>query len=85
MEDEEGAQWSRPVQLTRGLSITTINTGVDVSRGRVTKAFEIIPQMAARPHSSDIVKDAVVAIRMSAGASLDCALSTAQLLPARMC
>ena len=33
-----------PVQLTRGLSVITINTGVDVSAGRVTKAFEMIPR-----------------------------------------
>jgi hypothetical protein len=35
-----------PVQLTRGLSVITINTGVDVSAGRVTKAFEMIPRHA---------------------------------------
>ena len=42
----QGARWGVPVQLTRGLSVITINTGVDVSAGRVTKAFEMIPRHA---------------------------------------
>lgn len=43
-DGSEGAQWGTPVQLTRGLSVITINTGVDVSAGKVTKAFEMIPR-----------------------------------------
>ena len=32
--------------LLQGFSVVTINSGVDVSYGRVTKALEIIPSMA---------------------------------------
>lgn len=67
MLDEGGYNWTRPVRLTQGLSVVTINTGVDVSEGRVVKAFESIPSMSIPQQASEIVQDAVVAIRMLAG------------------
>ena len=38
MLDTNGANWTEPVRLTRGLSIVTANGGIDVSGGRVAKA-----------------------------------------------
>lgn len=46
MLDDRGAAWSAPVRVSQGWSVVAANTGVDVSRGRVTKTFEMIPSMA---------------------------------------
>lgn len=48
--------------MVQGFSVVTINTGVDVSQGRITKSFEIIPSMAAPPRISQI--DADVRVRL---------------------
>jgi hypothetical protein len=56
MMDTEGEQWSKPVKISNGLSVIAANTGVDVSHGRVTKTFEIIPSMA-EPVPTTVVVD----------------------------
>lgn len=37
--------------------MVTINTGVDVSNGRVTKSFEVIPSMGGPPKVSQVAED----------------------------
>jgi hypothetical protein len=37
--------WSQAQKVTSGFSAITVNSGVDVSEGRVTKTFEVIPSM----------------------------------------
>ncbi|EFN53516.1 expressed protein [Chlorella variabilis] len=56
MLDDKGASWSVPTKLTKGLSVVSANTGVDVSGGRVTKAFEVIPSMAEPLASTKLTK-----------------------------
>lgn len=58
----EGAAWSSPTLLSRGLSVVTINSGVDVSAGRVTKAFETIPSMSLPRKASKLTAPLVVPI-----------------------
>ena len=43
-----------PLPFPQGFSVVTINSGVDVSYGRVTKAIEIIPSMARPAKISQI-------------------------------
>jgi hypothetical protein len=45
---DEGRTWSESVRLTEGLAIHTGNVGVLVSRGRVTRAFEVVPVRSSR-------------------------------------
>jgi len=45
-----------PTRLTKGLSVVSANNGVDVSFGRVTKAFEVIPSMATPVASTKLTK-----------------------------
>lgn len=55
-----GASWSVPTRLTHGLSIVSANNGVDVSGGRVTKAYEVIPSMAEPVAATNLTKVRVV-------------------------
>ncbi len=47
MVDGVGRIWSEPSQLTYGISVMSTNTGVDVSNGRVSKSFEMIPSLSS--------------------------------------
>ena len=47
-------QSSLATYVAQGFSVVTINTGVDISNGRITKSFEVIPSMAAPPKISMI-------------------------------
>jgi len=64
MLDEGGTKWSPPVILTRGFSSVMANTGVDVSFGRVTKAFEIIPVNGRPVKESTIISDVTLRVFM---------------------
>jgi hypothetical protein len=66
--DDDGRTWSRPSPLTSGLWLHTGNTGVLISKGRVTRALETVPPDGARrfhsmvmdaPESADL-RDAAV-------------------------
>jgi len=67
MMDSEGKQWSRPVRISNGLSVVAANTGVDVSNGRVTKTFEIIPSMAEPVPTTVVVGNVDVKIEGGVG------------------
>lgn len=67
MLDSGGREWSPMAILTQGISAVMANTGVDVSLGRVTKAFETIPVMA-RPVKASTVR-AEVRVKISMGAT----------------
>ena len=43
--EDEGGTWSEPVAVTNGLAAHTGNTGVLISKGRVTVSFEVAPQL----------------------------------------
>jgi len=54
----DGTQWSEAVPVTKHRSIMFGNTGVDVSRGYVTKAFEDVPTLAAgNRHNTGLTRD----------------------------
>ena len=65
MLDPIGLNWSAPSQLTFNQSVVSTNTGVDVSTGRVTKSFELIPSLAL-PRASTLLVEAFV-LRATAG------------------
>ena len=44
--EDDGLTWSPSVPLTDGLAVHTGNVGVLVSRGRVTRAFEVCPTLS---------------------------------------
>jgi hypothetical protein len=67
MLDEEGKQWSVPTRITHGLSVVSANTGVDVSRGRVTKSFEVIPSMAKPIVATKLTQDVQIGIQGGVG------------------
>ncbi|KDD75838.1 hypothetical protein H632_c476p0, partial [Helicosporidium sp. ATCC 50920] len=67
MEDAAGARWSAPAQLTRGWSVVAANTGVDVSNGRVTKTFEMIPSMAVEVAQTTLRANVTVPIQGGVG------------------
>ena len=56
MLDDRGEQWSAPAKVTEGMSVVTVNTGVDVSHGRVAKAFEVIPSLARSRSSAELTE-----------------------------
>ncbi|KFM26921.1 hypothetical protein F751_4982 [Auxenochlorella protothecoides] len=63
MLDDTGATWSAPTKITSGWSVVSANTGVDVSGGRVTKTFEVIPSMAVPVTSSVLREDVTLPLR----------------------
>ena len=52
MLDGLGSEWTTPRVITMGVSAHMENTGVDVTDGRVTKAFENIPSLVHGVHVS---------------------------------
>lgn len=64
MLDTSGEKWSEVVMLSKGISAVLANTGVDVSLGRVTKAFETIPVLARPIKASPLTVSARIPIIM---------------------
>ena len=55
--NDEGRTWSAPAALTTGMAAHRGNTGVLVSRGRVTVSFEVAPQLC-RPVPATTIREA---------------------------
>lgn len=67
MLDDKGASWSAPTRLTKTSSVVSANNGVDVSYGRVTKAFEVIPSMSVPLLATRLTQETRVEVQGGVG------------------
>lgn len=67
MLDDKGASWSAPTKLTKTFSVVSANNGVDVSYGRVTKAFEVIPSMGVPLLATTLTQEARIEVQGGVG------------------
>lgn len=62
MMDEQGYNWTSPSKVSRGWSVVAANTGVDISEGKVSKTFEMIPSMSEPVVTTKTTEDITIPI-----------------------